>query len=34
MNDGKVSFEELCVIKEIIEHNYSISYHANEEESE
>lgn len=34
MNDTKVSLEELCVIKEIIEYNYSISYHANEEESE
>lgn len=34
MNDGKVSLDELCVIKEIIDHNYSISYHANEEESE
>ena len=27
MNDGKVSLEELCVIKEILDHNYSISYH-------
>ena len=34
MNDGKVSLEELCVFKEIIDHNYSISYHANEEESD
>lgn len=34
MNDCKVSLEELCVIKEIIDCYYSISYYENEEESD
>lgn len=34
MNDSKVSLEELCVIKEIIDSCYTIKYYENEEESE